>query len=279
MDTQENVVNQDTQAATQNSATETTGGNPEVTPEVSVEPEQAVNVESAPAQVEQEPKAIQELKAQRKKRQIAEQEAAYWRGVAEASRKQQEYVAPPEVKAPAYDTPPKLEDYDDIETFEAENVKYIVRQAELNFERKLQQQKAEESTRQVEEKFKQRLADASDIEPDLVDIINDPTLPVSGDMANIIKRSDKSIELIKYLNLNRQAAQRLMQMSSYEVGYELGKIEAAFNKEAEAVEPPKKVSMAPEPIRTVTPVGITDPDPETMPIEEWMKKFGGPHRR
>lgn len=259
-------------AETQESAPETT-----VAPEVTETPEEAVNVESAPTQGEPEPKAIQELKAQRKKRQIAEQEAAYWRGVAEASNRQPAAPAAPTVPQPS--EAPKLEDYEDLETFEAANVQYIIRQAEANIERKMTQKQAEEAARQVEESFKQRLDAASEMEPDIIDVINDPTLPVSDSMAQIIKRSDKSVELIKYLNLNRQAAQRMMRMSAHEVGYELGKIEAAFAREEKAAPPPKKVSMAPEPIQTVTPVGISDPDPDTLPIEEWMKKFGAPARR
>jgi hypothetical protein len=276
MDTPELVVTQDTQAVTQESAP---------VAEVAVQdvqdtPVNAVQGDSAPPQVDEpdkEPKVVQELKAQRKKRQQAEQEAAYWRGVAEASRVP-EPAAQPEM-VPSHTEAPRLEDYEDIEAFEAANVKYIIQQAEMNIERKLQQKQVEESTRQIEATFQKRMADAAEIEPDLADIISDPTLPVSGDMANIIKRSDKSVELIKYLNLNRDTAKRMMHLSAHEVGYELGKIEAAFARQEKAIEPPKKVSMAPEPIQTVTPVGISDPDPETMPIEEWMRKFGGPQRR
>ena len=111
--------------------------------------------------------------------------------------------------------------------------------------------------------------------------MSDPTLPVSPDMASLIKQSDLSVELLKYINDNRQAAQRMMQMAPAQLGYEMGRLEASIVAKAQTVkvEAPKKVSMAPEPIQTVTSAGPTEADPDSMPIEEWMKRFGGPSKR
>jgi hypothetical protein len=248
----------------------------EVQTEQPVEPVSEVS-EPAQEQPAEEPKAIQELKRVRKRAQEAERKAAYYEGMIAAQQRSEPVVA----SAPTAVTPPRLEDFEDFDQFEAAKEQYLIQRAKQELQQSLQAEKAKAHQQQIDQKFSEKLAKAAEIDPEVVEIVQDPTLPVSAEMANLIKQSDLSIELLKHLNDNRQAAHRMMGMSPAQLGYELGRLEASIAAKAQSqkVEAPKKVSMAPEPIQTVTSNGPVEVDPDNMPIEEWMKRFGGPPKR
>ncbi len=67
-------------------------------------------------------KVVEELKTQRKKRQDAEKEAAYWRGVAEARSKPETVPAVPSSDPVA----PKLDQFETYEQYEAAKDVYLV---------------------------------------------------------------------------------------------------------------------------------------------------------
>lgn len=249
----------------------------EVQTEQPVEPVSEVS-EPAQEQPAEEPKVVQELKRVRKRAQEAERKAAYYEGMMAAQ--QHKPAATTEVVDQTVSTP-KLEDFDDFDQFEAAKEQYLIQKAKQELQRSMQMEQAKATQQQLDQKFAEKIAKAAEIEPDVADIVNDPTLPVSQDMASLIKQSEMSVELLKYINDNRQAAQRMMQMAPAQLGYEMGRLEATIAAKAMSVkvEAPKKVSMAPEPIQTVTSNGAVDPDPDSMPIEEWMKRFGGPPKR
>lgn len=274
MDTQVFDVTQDTQAVTQESAPveETLVQDNQALLDNAVIGESATPLIDEP---EKEPKAVQELKAQRKKRQLAEQEAAYWRGVAEAQKQQ---PAPTE-QATVPSGPPRFENFPDWDTFEAARDQYLIAQAEQRVEQKLVQQTAERERQHVEQRFAETISKAVEDDPTFLDILQDNTLPITQPIADVLKTSDNAVDIIRYLNDNRNITRQLSQMDSTRLHYEIGKIEAKIEATRVVPEPPKRVSMAPEPIQTVKPTGVVEPDPDTMPIEDWMKRYGAPSRR
>ena len=88
-------------------------------------------------------------------------------------------------------------------------------------------------------------------------------------MAEVIADSDIGPQLAYHLAENKDAAARIAAMSPVQAARELGKIEARLTAAKDA---PKPVSKAPPPPPTLkAPEGEVDPDPEKMPIDQWLK--------
>lgn len=277
---QEFVAQQDAQAAAPDSAPVVQDNQADSTVPVDQSPDNTVNADSVPAQDDQpakEPKAVQELIRVRKRAQEAERELAYYKGMAAAQQKPQEQSV--QDTNPVAIQPPKFEDFDDIDQYESAKEQYLINRAKAEFKAEEFKKVQRQTQQQIDQQFTEKLHKAAELDPEVIEIVQDVTLPISNDMADLIKQSDLSIELLKHFNENRTAAHKLMSMTPAQVGLEIGRIEAAIIAKTKTPEPTKKVSMAPEPMQTVTPSGITDPDPDTMPIEDWMKRFGGPSKR
>lgn len=277
---QEFVAQQDASAAAPDSAPVVQDNQAEPTAPADQNPDNTVNADSVPAQDDQpvkEPKAVQELIRVRKRAQEAERELAYYKGMAAAQQKSQEQ--PVQDTNPTVITPPKFEDFDDIDQYESAKEQYLINRAKAEFQAEEFKKAQRQIQQQIDQQFAEKLHKAAELDPEVIEIVQDVTLPISNDMAGLIKQSDLSIELLKHFNENRTVAQKLMAMTPAQVGLEIGRIEASIAAKTKTPEPVKKVSMAPEPMQTVTPSGITDPDPDTMPIEEWMKRYGGPSKR
>lgn len=234
---------------------------------------------------EEQPKAVKELIDQRKRRQKAEQEAAYWRGVAEAraagTTPPPPAVTPPVPAAPTAPVAPATPNIDDFATFDEydkamraydkEKEEYLVAVTEFRMTQKFQQQQIQKQQNQTQQNFQQRLEKAAEADPTILDIAADPTLPVSKWMVPVLQESDVAPELLKYLHNNRGEAARIASLPPMLAAKEMGVIEAGI-KTKPAPEPPKKVSSAPEPIPTVTPSGGGTIDEGDLPIDEYIKR-------
>ena len=251
-----------------------------VTTEVAVSQESApVTTEVAAEQTTEvegsEPsKAVKELIAQRKRRQQAEQEAAYWRGVAEArGTKTQEIQASTPVEKPVSAIPvPRPEDFPDSwEDYERAKDEYLIQQATVRFNQQNQQETQRRQAESEQQTFIRRIETAAKEDPLLIDLLADNTLPVSQAMAPIITSSDHAPELLKWLHSNRQEAARIAAMPPILAAKELGAIEAQIKFKPKPAAP-KTVSIAPEPIQTVTTSTNTTVDEDNLPIDEWIKR-------
>ncbi len=104
---------------------------------------------------------------------------------------------------------------------------------------------------------------------------NNPALPITPTMADVIKRSDMGGDVAYHLGTNPREAERIAKLSPFLQAKELGRIEAKL-----AANPPeiKKPSNAPEPIKPVKPMGDTSrvydtTDPRSikqMGTSEWI---------
>lgn len=237
----------------------------------------AVEAGSAPAVETGSPSALEELKAQRKRRQEAEKEAAYWRGVAEAGgRKQPETSVAP---ADPYATPPKeptLDQFDgDFAQYERAQQRYLVNLAKYEmaqeFRTVTQAEARKAAQKTVEQQFQARMEAAAEEDPQVLDILNDPTLPLSEAMAPTIKESESAPQLLRWLHQNRKEAHRIAQLNPLAAARELGKIEAKLAL-VPTPEPPRRVSAAPEPIKIVSPVSSATIDEDNLSMAEYHRR-------
>lgn len=258
-------------AATEESApstTEETAAPAEISesaPEADAPVETTVNEGSEP-----QSKAVKELIHQRKQRQQAELEAAYWKGIAEGRGRQTEPAQPP----PVVDQPPQApaqDQFDTWEDYEKARDEYILAQTEYRMTKKYEEGMRVKAEQEAFASFQRKLEKAAETDPDIIELQQDTTLPVSGVMKQLIIRSDVGPDILRWIDNHREDATRIYHLHPIDVARELGAIEYQLKHKPKA-QPPKKVSAAPEPIKTVTPVGTATVDEDTLPMDEWVKR-------
>lgn len=235
---------------------------PAPTPEPAAEP-QAVPAESAPAQDETpktpedtgpepegESKAVQELKAQRRKRQEAEQEAAYWKAKAteQAPKPEEPQQVQPDPEAPRIE---QFENYDD----------YVVARTKYEIRKEEQTRKETERQAELDRGYGERFKKAAENIPDLAETISSARISMPQPMIEAIKDSDIGPELAYHLAKNPDEALRLSQQAKinpWSAMKELGKLEMKL-KMPVAPAQTRQVTQAPEPIRPVG-TGTAGPD-------------------
>lgn len=217
---------------------------------------------------------IQQLVARQReaeRREIARsEEAAYWRGIAEGRIKP---AAPVQPQSPA-GVPefPTLADFERSEDFEEARTRYVVEKAKWDLKQELEAHRARETQGEIERRYRARMAAAAGSDPELLEIENDTTLPVSLPMALAIKESEAAPSILRYLAAHRDEAARIATMNPIAAAREIGRIEAA----AEVSSRPQTrtvVSQAPEPVRPVGGTkGSIDTDDERVPIDEFVRR-------
>ena len=261
--------------ATEIVASETTSQSAE-TPEVTATEQQAETVESAPAteataiettgeMAGSEPvkplgdKGKEELITQRKKRQEAERDAAYWKGVAEgrvqpqqAHQVQQIPQGPPVID--------NFENYDD----------YLVAKTKFEVKQEAQQERLVQRRRELDENFNKQVRTFEEKTPDYHDVINNPDFVQSPAMEILIKGSDIGPELAYHLGKNTSESRRIAMLDPVSAAREIGKIEAKLS--IPKTTQTNRISQAPEPIKTVGAKGSTPTELEKIPIEDFMKQ-------
>ena len=217
-------------------------------------------------EVPEQSKAVKELISVRKRAQMAEAELAHYKSLATQT------TTPEKVDETAKPlVMPKSEDFKTWDEYEEAKGEYFIAKAEERFAAKYNTNLQKHNTETAEKDFQERIALAMEDNPVLEDILADKTMTISPAMAEVIKGSDMSPQLLIYLNDNRKEAKRLSLLSPTMAAKELGKIEAAIAVAPKPI-PPKKVSTAPEPIKTVSGVGTAKVDEDQLPIDEWMKR-------
>jgi hypothetical protein len=189
-------------------------------------------------------KRIDEVTA---KKYEAEREAAYWRGIAEASRTQ-----------PAEQQQVQVPDrWEDPEGYD----KWLIQQA-ANAARE------EMSNQQKVRSYEERETALRASKPDYDQVARDPTLPVTQSMAQVIWDSEKGPELLYHLGQNRSEAQRIAGLPSHLQAKELGRIEASL-----AAPPPQNRTVTPPPPPPKTVAGISagiNKSPDDMSMAEYV---------
>lgn len=129
-------------------------------------------------------------------------------------------------------------------------------------------------TSTVEEGYLERVEVAIDKYPDFEQIVNNPNLRITGEMAETIKSSDQGPELAYYLGSNPEEALRISKLTPLTQARELGKLEGTLD----AAPTKPATTKVPEPITPVhgkvsaAPVlDTTDPrSVSSMSATEWI---------
>lgn len=182
----------------------------------------------------------------------AQREADYW--------KQQAQTSKPEPVVEQVDKEPDLEDYDDYEQYIKDLSKYTVRQ-----ERKA----AEESNKSsaTQQSFAKAVEDFRSKNPDYDIVVNNPSLPISKDMAEVIMLSEVGPQLAYHLGKNPGEAARISGLSPIAAARELGKMEAKLS-----LPQTKKTPSAPDPVKPVPKgSGGAVKSPDDMSPEEYRE--------
>ena len=274
----EEIVSPNTEAVnTESAPVEET----EVTTDAVNEEESATSTEGSTEVEGSEPKqskAVKELISVRKRAQQAESEAAYYKALAQAGSGQ---GLPPQAPQPAYNpqkpaefadvVAPKQEDFDTWEAYEAKKEEYLIAKAGKQFMEQFNKNISMYNQSQAERTFETRIEAAAKENPAIRAILADNTLPINNNMAEVVKASELAPQLLTYLNENRAEAARIYGLSPMMAAKELGRVEALIQNTPKAA-PPKRVSQAPEPIKTVNGVGSPVTDESKLSMDEWVER-------
>lgn len=215
-------------------------------------------------------KVVSELIAQRKKRQDAEREVAYWKGVAEGRGKSESPTPDPQAP-PTAPVAPKLDQFETFEQYEAAKDEYLLQAAEHRAMQRMQAAQQTQAAQTVEQTFQKRIDAAIKEDPSFADVLRDPTLPVSVHMIPVLKESENAPKLLRWLDQNRGEARRIAALPPIQAAREMGILEAKISF-ASTPEPVRVVSAAPEPVRVVTPTSSSVVDEDNLPMEEYHKR-------
>ncbi len=214
---------------------------------------------------------IQQLVARQReaeRREIARaEEATYWRGIVEGRIKP---AVAPQAAAGAPQEP-LMEDFERSEDFEEARTRYVVEKARWGLLQELQAHRVRQTQGEIERRYRSRMAAAAESDPELLEIENDVTLPVSLPMALAIKESEAAPQVLRYLSAHRDEALRIARMNPIAAAREIGRIEAADS--ASRPRDLRTVSQAPEPVRPVGGTkGSIEADDERVPIDEFVRR-------
>jgi len=223
-----------------------------------------------PTATEGAEKRIRELVA---KQREAERLADYYKGLAEGRTAK----TPDAPVVPTKPKPPRPEDFEGEGPGKGYDA-YLVALAEYGLEVKLEARRQTEEAERVRESvarsqqtFMERVNKAAETDPEILEIMKDPTLPVSPVMAEVIRESEVGPKILRFLSANRVEGNRIARLQPLAAARELGRIEAKILA-TPAPAPPNRISQAPEPVRPLTPAGVTEIDLDKVPIDDFMKK-------
>jgi hypothetical protein len=238
--------------------------------EISAEPAESAPAEQEPSQTteaqgsepEEGKKVVEELKHVRKRAQTAEQEAAYWRGVAEAKAQMPQATE----QASQSDKVPNLADYSNYDDYLVAKAKYEVRQEQ-------DQRQQVEYQNNIDRNYNERFNQAAKDIPDLPEAIRNARIPMQAQVITAIKESDVGPRIAYHLAKNPDDAIKLSQMTPSAAIREIGKIEARLTMKTPQPNQTKQISRAPEPIKPLgNLVTASVADFDKMSMDDFVKR-------
>lgn len=226
--------------------------------------QEAINNESDPekrAALEKQRNAFfakrrREAKAAEEARIKAEQEREYYRGMAEAQRRQPQ--KPPEaeipLELPEYLLPPmpKEEDFEDYN-------QYLISLGEYGAEKRLVEREWKQQQASKQAEIQQKVASTEQFVESGMSKYADfkqalLSIPLSDATLDAIVESENSVELAYFLGTNQKEAKRLYNLPERAMLRELGKIEARLT-----APPPQQrtITNAPNPIKPPVPGSVS----------------------
>lgn len=206
---------------------------------------------------------------EKRAREMAERDAQHWRETAEA-------LKPKAVETPT--TTPKLEDFAfDEEKYRTAVIEFARTEAARTARQVLTEEQSRLSAQSRAETFATRQTEYLAKNPEYqTKVMENPRLPISAAMRDIIIESPLGPEVAEYLADNPEVATQIYRMTNPAlVGKELGRIEAKLERPLAPVVPKVKVSEAPLPPPKLEAKESGGPkDPSDMNFEEFAKWRG-----
>lgn len=198
-----------------------------------------------------------------------ERDRDHWREL--ALRNQQQ----PQQQPQAAQGEPTLEQFGgDPAKFYAEHARWAAREELKRAREEEANQKKQERQREKAQKYEERVNKTRTKYEDFDDLVTDPSLPITNDMADYIRESDEGPEVAYWLAKNPQEAARIAQMNGRDADRALARIEARLSTPAPAPAAPKPVTNAPPPPPTVGTASATGKPglADDASTNQWMKE-------
>jgi hypothetical protein len=260
---------------------------PETTePEEEAAPEEA---EEEEVEVEEHPEISKEdlekeITELQEKARLAKEKADYWtqanrearaahfqgRDTAESTE-----IAPvtPEVSA----EPPKEEDFEDYNEYVVALTDFQVTQKMAEYDKEAHRRALDTAHQEKRANLATKLEKGSEKYSDFDEIVQDPLVPITEAIIDILADTDYPAEIAYHLATNLSEATKISRMPPLAAAKAIGKIEAKIEADEQAtpaeekpVAAPKKTTNAPAPIKPVKAgTSVVSKDPAKMSNEEY----------
>lgn len=141
---------------------------------------------------------------------------------------------------------PSLEDFTTYEEFSEALAEWKVEQKFAEREQRQKAATAAQAQARLKAEFDGRIREAAARTPELLDVVNDDTLPVSPAMGDVIRSAPNGPDMLMYLHQHRDEAARIYDLPPHVAAYELGRLAAGIQPPQ-----PRRVTQPPEPLNTL----------------------------
>lgn len=207
-------------------------------------------------------KRIKALVSQRKR---AEEEAAYYKQLAEERIRQGQQAQNP---AEGKKAEPKQEDYETWDAYQEARDNYLIEKAKSEFRKEQEQFLQSQKTETAKQVFNKKLLSLREVNPEKYEKVY--SLQVRTDIIKEIVESEDGLEIAEFLADNPEALFEVNQLSGSALQRKIGKFEAMLSatKEQRKI---KNVSTAPPPITpNLTSKSVTLKSFDDMSIDEFI---------
>ncbi len=195
----------------------------------------------------------------------------------ETERQQARPESPPPAPEPLKPPTKAEHDYDD-EKYQAALIAYTEQVAERKAQDLLDKRDREQQETARKKTFQERQDAFAKSKPDYAEkVLQNDSLPITSEMAQVIQESEMGPEIAYYLAENEEKAAAIAQLSPFLQARELGRIEAQLEAAKAPPAAPPKQSSAPPPVPKIDAtdsaraISSTDPDSDKLSDVEWVK--------
>jgi hypothetical protein len=162
---------------------------------------------------------------------------------------------------------PKLEEFQTYEEWVRASAKYEAAQEVRQLLAEQGKAEVEKQKQSRHEAFIAKAESFATTTPDFEEVAFNPRLAITETMATVLDQSDQGPQILYHLGKHPEEAMRIAGLSDYQVGLEIGRLEARVT-----LPQPKTVTQAPPPIRPLSGgSGSAIVDPDKMTSDEWRK--------
>jgi len=257
--------------------------------EPSLEPIEATTVETTgePGEVDTKPevkgKAEERIGTLTRKWRESQQEAAYWKGLAEGKKAPGETQPDEKPDIPQAKPKPRQADFENYDDYVEALTDWKTDERLSAFQREASQKAAGLRAQDNESQFQSRLMEGAERYEDFDDIARNPILPITPAMIEVLKDTELPADIAYYLGKNIKECTMISRMPPIQAARVIGRIEAEIKSKMVDGKPPaspkpKTVSDAPPPVKPIGSAEVVTKDPNKMTqaeYERWRSEGGG----